>query len=90
MKSKLQPLLASDPSLKLRAKGMIMGLDIGDGERAAAIVRHCFNNGLIIASCGAGGKVLKLIPPLTIPQSDLAAGLDILINAILQTLEEAA
>ncbi|GAB1259269.1 aspartate aminotransferase family protein [Aurantivibrio plasticivorans] len=90
MHSKLKPLLASDPSIKLRSKGMIMGLDLGDGERAAAIVQECFKNGLIVASCGIGGKVIKLIPPLTIPDEDLVAGLDILVKATEMVMEEAA
>lgn len=90
MKTKLQPLLNSDPSLELRGKGMIMGLDIADTERAAAIVKQCFNDGLIIASCGIGGRVLKLIPPLTIDEADLNAGLDILVNATHRVMEVAA
>ena len=90
MKAQLQPLLDMDPSIQLRNKGMIMGLDVGDGERAAEIVQKCFADGLIIASCGMGGKVLKLIPPLTIPQSDLSTGLAILLDATRQTMEEAA
>ena len=90
MEKQLQPLLNSDPSLQLRGKGMIMGLDVGNGERAAAIVQKCFADGLIVASCGMGGKVIKLIPPLTIPQTDLAEGLNILINATRQVMEEAA
>ena len=90
MKTKLQPLLNSDPSLELRGKGMIMGLDIADTERAAAIVKQCFNDGLIIASCGIGGRGLKLIPPLTIDEADLNAGLDILVNATHRVMEVAA
>ncbi len=90
MLATLQPLLAKDSSLQLRGKGMIMGLDLGDGERAASIVGRCFDSGLLIASCGMGGKVLKLIPPLTISQQDLAAGLDILIRTTEHVLEEAA
>ena len=90
MESQLQLLMNTDSSLQLRRKGMIMGLDVGDGERAAAIVQQCFANGLIIASCGMGGKVLKLIPPLTIPESDLSAGLNILINATRHVMEDAA
>lgn len=90
MHSQLKPLLNSDPSLQLRSKGMIMGLDVGDGERASAIVQKCFIDGLIVASCGMGGKVIKLIPPLTIPQTDLAVGLNILINATRHVMEEAA
>ena len=90
MKAKLHPLLTSDSSLELRDKGMIMGLDIGDGDRAAAIVKQCFNDGLIVASCGIGGSVIKLIPPLTIDEADLIAGLDILVNATYMVMEEAA
>lgn len=90
MKSKLQPLLESDASVVLRGKGMIMGLDVGDGQRASEIVQKCFANGLIIAACGAGGRVLKLIPPLTIPDEDLSAGLETLCSAVRQVMEKAA
>ncbi|MAT94845.1 MAG: diaminobutyrate--2-oxoglutarate transaminase [Halioglobus sp.] len=90
MRDTLQPLLTGDSSLQLRGKGMIIGLDVGDGERAAAIVRQCFDDGLIVASCGIGGRVLKLIPPLTTPHGDLVAGLDIFVSAARRVLEEAA
>ena len=90
VKSAIQPLLDSDNSLQLRGKGMIFGLDVGDGERAAAIVQSCFKKGLIIAACGTGGRVLKIIPPLTIPQEDLLSGLTILTDAVRNVMEEAA
>ena len=90
VKSAIQPLLDSDNSLQLRGKGMICGLDVGDGERAAAIVQTCFKKGLIIAACGTGGRVLKIIPPLTIPQEDLISGLTILTDAVRNVMEEAA
>lgn len=90
MREKLQPLLDADPSLELRGKGMIMGLDFGDGSRAGAVVKQCFSDGLIIASCGIGGRVLKLVPPLTISYDDLKSGLDILVAATRHVTEEAA
>ncbi|MYM62646.1 aspartate aminotransferase family protein [Pseudomaricurvus sp. HS19] len=89
-RKQLQPLLSSDNSLQLRGKGLILGLDVGDGERAAAIVQRCFSKGLIISACGSGGKVLKLIPPLTIPEADLVAGLEILTQSIRDVMEQAA
>ncbi len=88
-RNKLEPLL-NDDRLQLRGKGLVFGLDVGNGERAAAVVKQCFENGLMVSSCGSGGKVLKLIPPLTIPESDLVAGLDILIDALRSVLEGAA
>lgn len=86
----LQSALSVDSSLQLRGKGLILGLDVGNGERAAAIVQRCFKHGLIIASCGIGGRVLKLIPPLTIPEADLVEGLGILNDAVRFVMEEAA
>ena len=69
---------------EVRGRGMIQALDVADGALAKAIATECFNNGLLIGPCGSGGRVLKLIPPLTIPESDLAEGLDILDKAIRQ------
>ncbi len=89
IRERLAPLL-SDPRLSIRGRGMMIGLDTGDSERAADIVKKCFANGLIICGCGTGGRVLKLIPPLTIPMADLDAGLDTLIHAVHSTMEEAA
>ncbi len=88
--SSLSALLSADSSLQLRGRGMIVGLDVGCGERAASIVSRCFAKGLIVASCGIGGRVIKLIPPLTIPRSDLEQGLEILVDSVLSVLEEAA
>jgi diaminobutyrate-2-oxoglutarate transaminase len=71
----------SDKNFEVRGKGMIQALDVGNGELAKNIVRECFDNGLLIAPCGIGGRVLKLIPPLTIEANDLAEGLNLLSAA---------
>ena len=76
-------------AVKISGKGMIMGLDVGDGNRAKAIVEDCFQAGLLIASCGTGGRVVKLIPPLTIPDDDLKDGLNILLTATDKVMEAA-
>lgn len=88
--STLEGLAQADRTLSLRGKGMIIGLDIGDSIRATAIVKSSFKNGLIVASCGEGGKVIKLIPPLTIPEAQLKEGLEILVHAVRMSMEEAA
>jgi diaminobutyrate-2-oxoglutarate transaminase len=84
----LEPLEARFESIQVRGKGMIVGLDVTTGERAKAIVDECFKAGLLIASCGTGGRVVKLIPPLTIPDDDLAKGLKILVDTTLKVMEE--
>lgn len=88
----LAPLAERHANVNITGKGMILGLDVGNGERAKAIVNQCFDAGLMIASCGTGGRVVKLIPPLTTPQADLQAGLDILVEVTdkIMQMEETA
>jgi diaminobutyrate-2-oxoglutarate transaminase len=90
MNHALAPLEEKFEKVQIRGKGMIIGLDVTTGERAKAIVDECFKAGLLIASCGTGGRVVKLIPPLTIPEEDLQAGLDVLVQTTYKVMEEAA
>ncbi len=71
----------------VRGKGMMQALDIGDGALAKAIARDCFDHGMLFGPCGVGGAVIKLIPPLTIPDEDLQAGLQILSEAVDRQME---
>ncbi|MCK0117708.1 diaminobutyrate-2-oxoglutarate transaminase [Isoptericola sp. CG 20/1183] len=71
-----------DAGLDVRGRGMVQGLDVGDGARGKAVVADCFASGMLIGACGSGGRVLKLIPPLTIPEEDLEEGLQILDKAV--------
>lgn len=89
MRETLAPLEHAHGNVQVRGKGMILGLDVGSGDRAKAIVGDCFNQGLLVAACGTGGRVVKLIPPLTIPQEDLETGMDILVKTAAKVLEAA-
>jgi len=90
MNEALQPLDERFEAIEVRGKGMVLGLDVTTGERAKAIVEECFKAGLLIASCGTGGRVVKLIPPLTIPDEDLSKGLQILVDTTFKVMEETA
>jgi diaminobutyrate-2-oxoglutarate transaminase len=90
MTNMLTPLADKYYQVEIRGKGMIIGLDVHTGENAKAIVEDCFKSGLLVASCGTGGRVVKLIPPLTIPEDDLKTGLQLLIDSTTKVLEEAA
>jgi len=74
----------------VRGRGMMQALDVGDGELAKHIASTSFENGLLIGACGTGGRTLKLIPPLTIPEADLAEGLDILEQSVATARRAAA
>jgi diaminobutyrate-2-oxoglutarate transaminase len=71
----------------VRGKGMMQALDLHDGTLAKAIARDCFEHGMLFGPCGVGGAVIKLIPPLTIPDEDLQAGLQILSEAVDRQME---
>ncbi|MGE0787207.1 MAG: aspartate aminotransferase family protein [Sandaracinaceae bacterium] len=66
----------------VRGKGMMQAIDVVSSERSKAIVADCFHQGLLVGACGTGGRVLKLIPPLTIDDADLDEGLAILARAV--------
>lgn len=84
MRERLAAIAAAHPDRdwEVRGKGMMQALDTGDGAFAKAVQKVCFDTGLLIGPCGSGGRVLKLIPPLTIPEQDLAEGLDLLDAAV--------
>ncbi|MDY6821300.1 MAG: aspartate aminotransferase family protein [Deferribacterota bacterium] len=77
MYSYLSDLIKDYKNIDLRGKGMIYGIDTGDGNISKDIIKECFNNGLVISGCGSAGEVIKFIPPLTIPKDELKKGLNI-------------
>jgi 4-aminobutyrate aminotransferase / (S)-3-amino-2-methylpropionate transaminase / 5-aminovalerate transaminase len=51
-------------------------------ERAAATVAAAREHGLLLLACGLYGNVIRLLPPITIDDDDLARGLDALETAL--------
>jgi 4-aminobutyrate aminotransferase len=84
---------AATPALAdVRGLGLMIGLEFMQGGTPATrlverISTNALARGLLLLSCGIDGNVIRLIPPLTIPEDELDAGLDI-IEAALR--EEAA
>ena len=92
MRDRLETIRRAHPSQdwEVRGRGMMQALDTGDGALAKRVQAECFDNGLLIGPCGTNGQVIKLIPPLTIPDEDLAEGLDVLDKAIATAVQEGA
>ncbi len=67
---------------EVRGRGMIHGLDTGSGEIAANIIKAAFTEGVILATCGPEGRVVKMTPPLTIEDEVLEKGLDLAGQAV--------
>ena len=84
MRERLQHIADARPEQgwQVRGRGMLQALDLGDGDVAGQVQSAAFDRGLLLAPCGTGGRVIKLIPPLTIGDEDLREGLDLLASAI--------
>lgn len=78
-----------DKGFEVRGKGMMQALDVHDGALSKAIANDCFEHGLLFGPCGVGGEVMKMIPPLTIPDEDLHKGLSILADAVKRQIDAA-
>ena len=70
------------PEDAVRGRGMAWGLAFRDKDVAGQVCRHAFESGLLVETSGSGGEVIKLLPPLTIADGDLALGLDIFQAAL--------
>ena len=64
--------------LKVRGRGMMIGVVCADPERAAAVTSKAFEYGLVIERSGAGNEVVKCMMPLTTSYAQLNEGIDIL------------
>ena len=74
--------LAKRHDCRRKGRGMMQGLQFRDGQTAAQVQLLCLERKLLVESCGPFGEVIKLLPPLTIPESSLDQGLSILEDAM--------
>ncbi|MDR1604811.1 MAG: aspartate aminotransferase family protein [Gracilibacteraceae bacterium] len=63
---------------EVRGLGFMLGLPVG--ERGARVTESCRRRGLLL-NC-IGGETLRFLPPLTVSETELAAALDILAQAL--------
>jgi 4-aminobutyrate aminotransferase/(S)-3-amino-2-methylpropionate transaminase len=86
---RLQQLQAADPRIgDVRGRGAMIGIEFvqaggaPDAELAKAVAGACHRAGVIVLTCGTWGNVVRLLPPLAIPQDLLVEGLDVLEEAV--------
>lgn len=63
---------------------VVAGSDQPNPAALAAIVKYCQSEGVLILTAGTYGNVIRLIPPLVIPEDLLNEALDILDKGIAQ------
>lgn len=75
---------------EVRGLGPMVGLELVVDEQtkepaklqAAAVVKRCHDNGVLILKTGTYDNVIRLLAPLVISDDDLHHGLDVLIEAL--------
>jgi 4-aminobutyrate aminotransferase-like enzyme len=99
IKARLKPQIGQGGVVDVRGNGLMIGLELRDAEgrpdyaRTEAVKQRCRAEGLLLLTCGArigsptaDNATIRLIPPLNIPDPLLMQGLDILENALQQTV----
>lgn len=81
-------ILPIDSRLKVRGMGMVWGIDFAaiDANLSKEAMHACLDRGMIIERAGSFDCVLKLLPPLTIPEDQLKEGLQIIKESVKQVL----
>ncbi|ARE41780.1 Diaminobutyrate-pyruvate aminotransferase [Rhodovulum sp. P5] len=82
LEERLHRIAARIEGAAIKGRGMMRGVDVGNGELAGQICAEAFRRGLIIETSGAHDEVVKVLAPLTIPMEQFKAGLDILEAAV--------
>jgi 4-aminobutyrate aminotransferase-like enzyme len=67
---------------EVRGVGLMVGVELASAEVCARVQRRCLDDGLLVLTCGPAENVLRLIPPLTLTDDELAHGLAILTSAL--------
>ncbi len=80
----LERIAEAHPGLftEVRGRGLILGVETTVPEIAPALAEAAFKRQLVIETAGAEDEVVKLLPPLIIPDEDIDRGLQILADCV--------
>ncbi len=69
----------------IRGRGAMLAIEFTERtpEVAARVAKACHDQGVVVLTCGTYGNVIRLLPPLVIPDDLLTEGLDVLEGALL-------
>ncbi|MGI5426021.1 diaminobutyrate--2-oxoglutarate transaminase [Streptomyces sp. CA-179760] len=88
--SALRGIVGAHPGagLSARGRGLVHGLEVGAGL-ADQVADEASAQGLLVETSGPRDEVVKLLPPLTVSDEELAEGLAILEDSVRVVLERA-
>ncbi|MEY9839846.1 diaminobutyrate--2-oxoglutarate transaminase [Streptacidiphilus sp. EB103A] len=67
---------------ELRGRGLVWGLAFREPDLAGRVAEAAFAAGLLVETAGSSDEVVKLLPPLTSTDAELAEGLGILRESV--------
>lgn len=76
---------------EIRGKGLMLGAEITsepgvpDGDRAAALLKACEKNGVLLLRCGHKGQVVRWLPPLNVSREEIDQAVDTFHQALKDT-----
>ncbi len=88
MKNEIEPL---HPQITTRGVGLLWGVDLsalGGNDLSKAVMRRCFEKGLVLERVGRDNAVMKLMPTLTVEPELLKQGLTILRDVLCEFVKE--
>jgi 4-aminobutyrate aminotransferase len=68
--------------LEVRGVGMMIGIELDSAATAAAVQRQCFDDGVLVLTCGPADNVLRVIPPLNLTDGEAEQASAILGRAL--------
>lgn len=89
IKEYLDKIAALNENIEIRGIGFMWGIDCNKVKPdviSKAIVKECFDNGLIVERAGRNNDVVKLMPCLLADEGTLRKGLEILLAAATKVL----
>ena len=78
----LQELSQVADGVEARGRGLARGLAFQRHELGTQVAAAAFERGLLVETSGPDSEVVKLMPPLTITEDELALGLDVFADAV--------
>lgn len=91
LRERLKALVDSQDGFEaeVRGRGLFIGMDCQRAELGNAIIKKCFELGLIMETTGQGDSVVKVMPALISSNADLEEGLGIIEQAVAAVLQTA-
>lgn len=69
-----------------RGKGLFCAIDFPNTHARDTVIKECFNNNLMILSCGS--NTMRFRPPLTVSKEQIEEGMEIIEKSIKSAMDE--